>query len=74
MIEAMLQRLTKFGSLIELSWDEDDNAWSVVWITGNVRSLATHLRLVDALQAVWVDAAAYRAQDLLAKQGRRSGR
>lgn len=56
---AMLQRLTRFGTSIEISWGEDDNLWSVAWITRGVRFTSTDQRLRAALETVWVNAAIY---------------
>lgn len=58
MIPAMLQRLTRYGSSLEITWGEDDNHWSVAWITGGIRYTANADRLDTALSQVWVAAAA----------------
>lgn len=57
MILAMLQRLTRYGSALEINWGEDDKMWSVAWITGGVRYTANAPRLDTALSQVWVAAA-----------------
>lgn len=38
---AYLQRLLKFGSSIEISWAEDSNMWTLAWISGGKRYIAT---------------------------------
>lgn len=63
MIPAMLQRLTRHGSSLEISWGEDDKLWSVSWITGGVRFNAAHEKLEAALSQVWVNAAVAHAKD-----------
>lgn len=59
---AMLQRLTRFGSSLEVSWGEDDNLWSVAWITRGVRFASADRRLRTALETVWFDAAVHWAK------------
>jgi hypothetical protein len=39
-IGAYLQRLKRFGTSIELSWGEDDDLWTLTWISGGKRYTA----------------------------------
>jgi hypothetical protein len=60
-IVALLQRLQRFGSSIEMSWaEEDGEVWLVSWVTSGKRFTATDADLGKALFTVWSDAAAWR--------------
>lgn len=61
-LTALLERLKRFGTLIEIDWGEDDDLWNVVWITGDERIMASAPKLEDALSKAWVDGAVGRAR------------
>lgn len=56
-MKALLQRLTRHGTLIELSWR--DGLWVVLWVSEGVKFEATDCDLEAALSAVWVNAAVH---------------
>jgi hypothetical protein len=60
-MKAMLSRLTRFGSSLEISWCEDDKLWTVAWISAGKRFVMADKRLETALDHVWVAAAVYAA-------------
>lgn len=57
MIPAMLQRLTRYGEYLEITWSQDDSPWAVAWTHKGKEYAAKDEKLDKALSAVWVEAA-----------------
>lgn len=51
-IAEIILQLKQHGSSLVLNWGEDDDCWEVAFISGGVRYVSVHLKLLAALEEV----------------------